>query len=559
MTPKFSRRQMLKRTGAAVVIGSLGVPFYIAAQDKTADRWKYGAVVGENTGMKAGEDILATGGNAIDAAVAAALAAAVAAPARSGIGGYGGHMIIGRAGGRKVTAIDFNTAAPAAARADMFPLDEKGNVKDQLNFYGWQAAGVPGILAGLQLALNRYGTRSFREVVRPAIEIAEKGFVINKVFGNTLRGGFPRFSKDAGSAKLYLQDGKPLKEGDVLRNPDLAKMLSVLAERNSVDSFYRGDIAHQIADAFQKNGGLVTAKDLAAYRPRELDPLALKINDFTILTAPLTAGGITVLEAFAVLKALQWDPYGRPGPTAHARLDALRLAWKDRLELLGDPEKVKVPVKKLLSEDYAEELAAKVRAAVAEKKPVNLGVPEHHDEGTTNISSIDRFGNMVAVTITHGNPFGAQVTVDGLGLTLGHGMSRFDTNPNHPNAPGPGKRPVINVCPSLVVRKGGPLMAIGGAGGLKIPNAVFDTITQCVLHGASVDTAVASPRLHCSGPPLVAIEPHWPKETAQYLKEVGFKVQTWETGAVVGAVSFNPSTGECRGAIRGPAALGLVL
>jgi gamma-glutamyltranspeptidase/glutathione hydrolase len=336
-------------------------------------------------------------------------------------------------------------------------------------------------------------------------------------------------------------------------------MLSALAERNAVESFYRGDIAQRIAEAVQRNGGLVTVTDLAAYRARELHPLQLDYKDFTVFTAPLTAGGLTTLEALAILKALEWDPSAPPGPATHARLEALRLAWKDRLEIVGDPEKVKVPVKKLLSDTYAHELAAQVRSAVKEKKPIPLAIESHHDGGTNNICSADLHGNLVAVTATHGNPFGAQVTVDGLGLTLGHGMSRFDPNPRHPNAPGPGKRPVINVCPSVVLRKGRPVMATGGAGGERIPNCIFDVLTQYAVLGAPMESAVAAPRLQCTGTTYVAVEPHWPKATADYLKAVGFNVQTWESSAIVSAVSFDHENGECRGVIRGPAALGLEL
>src|SRR5882762_7673620 len=159
MRKKYSRREMLKRTGQASLVAVLGIPACVSAEKSTGDRWKHGAVVGENTATVVGEKILAERGNAIDAAVGAALAACIAAPARSGIGGYGGHMVIALAGGKKVTAIDFNTGAPAAARPDMFPLDEKGVVKGRINFFGWKACGVPGVTAGLQLALNRYGTR----------------------------------------------------------------------------------------------------------------------------------------------------------------------------------------------------------------------------------------------------------------------------------------------------------------------------------------------------------------------------------------------------------------
>jgi gamma-glutamyltranspeptidase/glutathione hydrolase len=558
MRREISRREMLSRTSRAALISSIAFP-HCLAQQKSRTRWEPGAIVGENEGMRVGLKILADGGNAVDAAVGAALTASVAAPARSGIAGYGGHMVIALAGGKTITAIDFNTVAPAAARPDMFPLDETGAVKGRANFFGWLAAGVPGVLAGLQLALDRYGTRSFRELVQPAIQIAEKGFVINKTFGNTLHTAAARFASDAGSAKLYFKDGQILKEGEVLRNPGLAKMLSALAERNSVESFYRGDIAQRIAEGFQKNSGLVTARDLAAYHAREVQPLQLPIANFAVFTAPLTAAGLTILEALAILKALDFAKIADTGPAAHAQLEAMRLAWKDRLELFGDPEQVKVPVEKLLSPDYAHELASKVQTAVKEKKPIETGVPKHTDDGTNNLCVVDRHGNLVAITLTHGSSFGAQVTVEGLGLTLGHGMSRFDPHPSHPNSPGSGKRPVHNMCPSIVVRDGVPIMSVGCAGGVRIPNCIIDMLTQSLLRGVSMHSAVAAPRLHCTGTLDVGVEPHWPKDSAEYLREIGFKVQTGESTAVVGAASFDPKTGECDATIRGPAILGLNL
>lgn len=555
MSRKYSRREMLSRTGRAVLVGSLAVPCF--AQSKRASPWEHGVVVGENDGMRVGLNVLAEGGNAVDAVVAAALTACIAVPARTGIGGYGGHMIIALAGGKKITAIDFNTVAPAAARADMFPLDEKAGVKGRINFFGWLAAGIPGVLAGMQLALDRYGTRPFREMVRPAIQLAENGFVINKVFANTLHGAAARFTVDPGSAKLYLKDGQILKEGEVLRNPELAKMLSTLAERNSVDSFYRGDIAQRIADAFAKNGGLVTTKDLAAYRAREVQPLELPVNGSTVLTAPLTAGGLTVLQALSILNALSPNKF-ESGPAAHAHLEAMRLAWKDRLELFGDPEQVKVSVSKLLSMDYARQAADKVRTAVTARKPIDTGVPKHTDEGTVNLCAVDKRGNLVAVTLTHGGGFGAQVTVDGLGLTLGHGMSRFDPHPIHPNAPGPGKRPLHNMCPTIVLRDGAPVLAVGCAGGVRIPNCVLSMLRPYLMEGASMDDAVTAPRVQCTGTLDVGVETFWSKENVQYLREIGFKVQTGESPAVLSATSFTPGTGECRGAIRGPAILGML-
>jgi len=497
----------------------------------------------------AGAEVLRKGGNAIDAAVAAALMSCVATPSRCGIGGYGGHMTIALKGGKKIVSIDYNTMAPGAARPDMYPLDDKEQVKGRRNFFGWLAVGVPGTLAGLQLALKRYGTRSFRDLVQPAIDVAENGFVVTELFNRAIHSALPRFRNDAGSAKIYLRKGEPPPVGERLRNPDLAKLLRTLAERNSVDSFYRGDIAQRLADEFKRNGGLVTEKDLANYHAREVEPLNLRWNEFSVFTAPLTAGGLTVLQALSVLKELKWETMRDSLTSLHARLEAIRLAWKDRLTLFGDPEIVKVPVRHLLSLDYSRELAAKVAAAVQNKRPIEILIRRHTDEGTNNISCVDSEGNMVAMTLTQGGAFGAQVTADGLGLTLGHGMSRFDPHPEHPNAPAPGKRPLHNMCPSIVLRDGKPMLALGGAGGVRIPNSIYDVLGQYIAQGVPMEEAVAAPRVNCAGTLDVALEAEWSKESANYLTGMGFKIQTGE-GAKVSAVTREIKTGECRAAMK---------
>jgi len=194
-------------------------------------------------------------------------------------------------------------------------------------------------------------------------------------------------------------------------------------------------------------------------------------------------------------------------------------------------------------------MAGRVETAVREKRPIAIQTEKHLDQGTNNFSSVDRHGNMVALTLTHGGSFGAQVTVDGLGLTLGHGMSRFNARPGHPNAPGPGKRPLNNMCPSVVLRQGRPVLALGGTGGVKIPNAIFEVLLNYLFRGAPLDQAIAAPRLHCTGMLDVTLEPHSSQAEREYLSQTGFKVQTGPS-ALVSAVSFDRKTGECRGAIR---------
>ena len=547
---KQSRRQMLRLTGQAVAAAALAPSFCIGAQRKTAEE-SVGAIVGEKVGAEAGLRILAEGGNAIDAIVAGALVSCVAAPARCGVGGYGGHLTIALAGGTKVTSIDFNSTAPRAARPDMYPLDDAGKVKGDINFHGWLAVGVPGTLAGIQMALDRYGTRSFRELAQPAIQLAKKGLVMPGNLATTLRSAAPRLRKDPGSAKIYFKEGEPLKADEILHNPELAELLSTLAERNSVESFYRGDIAQRLADEFKKKGGLVTAADLAAYQACEVQPLKMDWKEFSIHTAPLTAGGLTVLEALTISKTLDTNPRSNSGKSVHARLEALRLAWKDRLELLGDPEKVRVPVEKLLSRDYARDLAKKIGFALKQQRPVPIEIQKNLQDGTVNLSCVDRHGNMMAMTLTHGGGFGAQVTAEGLGVMLGHGMSRFNPRPDHPNCPAPGKRPLHNMCPLVVLRRGKPVVAVGAAGGVKIPNALYEVLTQFVARGETLESAVSAPRIHCTGTTEVSVERMYPKESTDYLKQVGFDVSTGPHATVRRLLRFQEWRVPIRHAMKG--------
>ena len=542
----LTRRAALRIAGGALA-GAVFAPRFTIAADAPAN--PHGVVIGEVNAAKAGHKILADGGNAVDAVVSGALVATVSAPSSCGIGGYGGSAVFSMAGGRRITALDFNTTAPAAARPDMFPLDDRGVVKGRVNEHGWLASGVPGILAGLELALKRHGTKSFREVAAPAIELAENGFSLAAGLATALKNTAATLRKDAGAGRLLLKDGEAPKAGDILRNPDLGAMLKTLAQRNSVGSFYHGDIALRIAEAFQKNGGIVTAKDLAAYRAREVEPLELKWRGHSIRTAPLTAGGLTILEALAALDALDWEKLPATPSRTHARLEALRLAWRDRLELLGDAEKTRVPVARLLSRDYAFRVAGQAESAMKEARPLPIHIESKPFVGTIHLSAADKRGNLAALTLTHGNGFGACVAVDGLGLVLGHGMSRFEPQPGHPNAPAPGKRPLHNMCPGVVLRDGRPVLAFGGTGGRRIPNAIWNVLTHFAGLDATMEEAVAAPRLHTEGGLKLEFERPWPTAEQEYFKGIGFNVVN-AASARVSAASFDPKSGDCRAVSR---------
>jgi len=536
MSRPLDRRVFLGVAGAVALAGCRG------GLPTPTPSVRRGMVLGQPEGAKAGEEVLAAGGNAVDAAVTAALVAGVVAVPSCGIGGYGGHLLIASPDGR-VAAIDFNSTAPAAARPEMFPLDAKGRVKGAANTYGWLAAGVPGTLAGMQLALERHGTRGFDKALAPAIRFARDGFPVSRRLAAALAASAKRLSKGPASAKLFFDKGKPLAEGATLRNPELADLLESLAAAKSAEPFYRGAAARQIAAAFKANGGLVTEKDLAAYQAREVAPLTLDWWDHTIHTAPLTAGGLTVLQALATLAALRWGNGEREGPTrTRARLEALRIAWHDRLRLLGDPDHAIIPVGLLLSANYAEQSAARVRAALAAKRPVEAESDGRSAGGTIHLTAVDGTGVFVALTLTHGGGFGAQVAVPGLGLLLGHGMSRFDPRPGRPNSVGPGKRPLHNMCPTVVTRDGRPVLALGGTGGRRIPNTVFDVLVARLAERRRLEEAVAAPRVHTEGGTEVTMESAWPAVEGQRLKEVGYTVRSGP-GAVLNAIERDPGTG----------------
>ena len=477
----MTRRRALKTVcGVAVAAQTLA----------RAEEGQGGVVMGEPKAAEVGNRVLKDGGNAIDAIVAAALTGAIHAPNQYGIGGYGGHMIVRLANGA-IKCIDFDSAAPAGA---------------QVAALGWRASGVPGILAGLQLALDRFGTRGFKSVAEPAIELAENGLPMSQGLTNAIRSREKELKQDPASARLYFP------ADNILRNPDLARMLRRFASQNSARDFYEGETARRIAGAFLKNGGLVTAKDLAEYKALELPPLQLKWNDFTIYTSPLPAGGLTVLRMFAILKELP-----RELVNEHALLETMRVAWHERLTKLGDgvsPDALAAP----------ESLAKKVETAVKSGKPVGQTTASQSQRGTVHLNAADAMGNVVALTLTHGEAFGACVTVDGLGLTLGHGISRFVSEPGHPNAPAREKRPLTNMCPTLVVRDGKPLMALGAAGGRLIVDTVFHVLWNFV-GGKSLQDAIRAPRWHTEGNLQLAMEKAWPDELRERFAKLGYEIK----------------------------------
>ncbi len=518
----ISRRAVLVRSAGALA-GTLLAPRISIGALRPDDPAGY--VVGEPGVESIGARILADGGNAFDALVATALAGAIMNPHQTGIGGYAAHAMLAYDGGRRVIALDANSIAPAAMREDLFKPDASGKVPGRINEFGWLATGVPGVIAGLHLVVQKFGARPFSEALRPAIGLLRDGFPISANVATAIKASAADLLKDPGSRKIYLPDGSPLPAGATYKNPELAEVLEALARVNSVEPFYRGDIAQRIAEGFEKNGGLVTSKDLATYQARLVEPISLPWGEQIVHTCPLTCGGLSVLQMLTAMKAMDWARMPIGLMRTQAQLEAMRLAWRDRLTLLGDPDLVKVPQGKLLSEDYARESAEMILAAVKAGKFIDHAVTPRDQGGTLSFSAVDKLGNFAALTLTHGNSFGARVTVDGLGLTLGHGMSRFDPHAGHPNAPGPHKKPLHNMVPTLVTRGGRPVIAVGGRGGRKIPNAVLEFLARSVALGQPLDGAMNAPRLHTEGDPAAEFEKAWDAGELSALSKMGYKVK----------------------------------
>ena len=304
-------------------------------------------------------------------------------------------------------------------------------------------------------------------------------------------------------------------------------MLQSLAEKGSADDFYRGEIGRRIAAAFQKNGGLVTAEDMANYRPLELAPLQVDWRDYKIATAPLTAGGLTILQTIATIKATR-TRFGTPAkgqPDTHAR------ASRSNAHCLGRPSTaVWRPAARRCSRRAI--VVRIIGARICRKGPRGncgkaagaVATDGHTAGGTVNLSAADGNGMMACVTLTHGDSFGAEVTVDGLGLLLGHGMSRFDPIPGRPNSIAPGKRPLDNMSPTIVLHNSMPMLAIGAAGGRRIVNGVFEVLFNRIIDGHDLEDAIAEPRLHTEGGTALHAERGRPESEIQYLTQIGYSI-----------------------------------
>jgi gamma-glutamyltranspeptidase/glutathione hydrolase len=515
-------------------------------------------VSAQHLAAKVGLEILKKGGNAIDAAVAMGYAEAVTNPCCGNLGG-GGFMTLHLADGSD-HFINFREKAPARASADMY-LEKDGTLKKGASLNGYLAVGVPGTVAGLELAHEKYGTLPRAQLLAPAIKLAREGFILTRGDTDILQNATAKFKADPALAKIFLRsDGAPFEPGDRLIQTDLAQTLETIAEKGS-DGFYKGAIAHTLATANAANGGLIDEADLKAYQAQEIKPLSCTYRGYTIVSAPPpSSGGTTLCEILTILSGYDVKSLGfRSAQSIHLLTEAMRHAYLDRNTLLGDPDFVKNPLDRLLSPDYAAAIRAKIDPDHATKSSdLQTGTEPHEKPETTHYSVLDKDGNAVAVTYTINGAFGAGVIAGDTGFFLNNEMDDFTTRPGQPNLFGlvqgpqnaiaPGKRPLSSMSPTLLTRDGKVVMVLGSPGGARIITITLETILNLIDYGMELQEAVDAPRFHHQWlPDEVYVETRgFSPDTKAKLESMGHKITEQGQWGAVAAIAVGQTKPELK-------------
>lgn len=496
-------RSMLTRSFVVLLIVMLGSGGQLSANTVTGEN---GAVASRSAlASDVGVEILKQGGNAIDAAVAVGFALAVTYPSAGNIGG-GGFMVVRLANG-EVLAQDHREKAPLTASTDMF-LDANGDVDRELSLFSLQASGVPGSVAGMLDALEKYGTMTRQEVMAPAIRLAEEGFALNADLAGDFNATMPYFQRHEASQAIFSKNGTPYQAGDLFVQKDLAESLKRVSELGR-DGFYKGPTADMIVAEMQRNGGLISHADLESYDVVWRTPMRGDYRGHEIWSMPPpSSGGVVLLQILNMLEphdigALGWGSTR----TVHLTVEALRRAYADRAEHLGDPDFYPVPVEKLISKDYAQERFADMNpAAASNSEQIFAGNWNTESTETTHYSVVDANGNAVSVTTTLNGSYGNRIVVPGAGFLLNNEMDDFSAKPGTPNMYGllggeankiePGKRMLSSMTPTIVVKDGQTLLVTGSPGGSTIINTVLHVVMNVVDHGMGVEEAVAKPRFY---------------------------------------------------------------
>ena len=478
-----------------------------------------------------GIDILKQGGNAVDAAIATQLALAVVYPGAGNIGG-GGFMVAHLKNGKNIS-LDYREKAPAKASRDMY-LDEAGNPQMKLSQDGHLASGVPGTIAGL-FASMKYASLPFKKLIQPAIDLAEHGFAITTAQAYSFNNNKKDFLALNTSPVTFVND-KDWKAGDILIQKELANTLKRIRD-NGQKGFYEGETARLMVAEMQKGNGIITLEDLKSYQAKERTAIDFNYKGYRIITMPLpSSGGIILQQMMKMIEdkniaSMQFQT----AASVQLMTEVERRAYADRAEFLGDPDFVKVPLKRLVSEDYLKERMKDYAPGKAGSSKTTLAGNIKESEETTHLSVIDAFGNAVSVTTTLNGGYGSHTVVAGAGFLLNNEMDDFSVKPGVPNMYGavgneknaiaPGKRMLSSMTPTIVLKAGKPYLVVGTPGGTTIPTSVFQTLVNILEFNMSADDAVNKPKFHHQWlPDVISVEKDFPEEVKKQLEDMGYTI-----------------------------------
>jgi gamma-glutamyltranspeptidase/glutathione hydrolase len=529
------------------------------AQPKSAVEAQHGMVVSASSiASTVGRDVLAAGGNAVDAAVATAFALAVTYPTAGNIGG-GGFMVIRLPDGR-ATTIDFREKAPAAATPEMF-TDSAGAYSSQLHHNAHRSVGVPGTVAGLALAHEKYGKARWASLVGPAATLAERGFAVPAGLAASLSGARTRLSRYPATLEAYYRNGEPYAAGDTIVMPDLAKTLGRIRDQGR-NGFYAGTTAALIAAEMRRGGGLITEADLAAYRAVERAPVKGTFHGYEIISMPPpSSGGVAMIEMLNILEGVDLKKAGHNSPQyLHWLAESMRRAFRDRAIHLGDPDFTKPPVERLTSKAYAEAQRRTIDPAKASPSSPADVTQGHESDETTHFSVVDKDGMAVSVTYTLEAGYGLGAVVDGAGFLLNNEMGDFNGKPGltdttglvgtRPNLVQPGKRMLSSMTPTIVAKDGKLVAVVGSPGGRTIINTVLQVVLNLTVFDKPVQEAVNAPRMHHQWlPNRMTIErTGMPQETVTALQAMGHDVRLGGGQGTAHSIAVDPKSGKRYGA-----------
>lgn len=490
-------------------------------------------VAQESRAARIGVEVLDRGGNAVDAAVAVGFAMAVTYPRAGNLGG-GGFMVIHLAKGDKDIAIDYRETAPAAATEAMF-LDAQGNADPKKSRDTGLAVGVPGTVAGLALAHEKYGSGklSLAELIAPAIRLAHDGFPVEDDTADSLPVVRERLARWPSSKSIFFVGDRPLREGERLIQSDLADTLRTIADEGP-GAFYQGAIAQRIADAVTRAGGVMTAADLAAYRAIERPVVRGTYRGYDIVSMPPpSSGGVHLIQMLNILEGYDLAKLGRGAESLHLMIEAMKRAYADRAAFMGDPDAVTMPIAGLIAKPYAASLRGSITERATPSANIRAGKPgDYEGRNTTHFSVIDQDGNAVSNTYTLNFSYGLGLVAEDTGVLLNNELDDFTAKPGASNAfglvgftanlPGPNRRPLSSMSPTIVLKDGKPVLVTGSPGGSRIITTVLQVITNVIDFKMPLAEAVSAPRLHQQWQPEdVFVEPGFAPSVIEALKQRG--------------------------------------